>query len=189
MHHADPPFRITVCGLVELDGHGATGASHVLSILDPGYPVPEAFGQYGEHARLELRFHDIVDEKPGEILPQASDVEQILAFGRMLQAEAGANLLVHCHAGISRSTAAMTLILAQALPSAPAAAILGMVHGIREKAWPNLRMMEMGDAMLCRGGTLVAATHELHRQQLGVRPHLAELMTGLGRQREVDAAR
>ena len=184
-----PPFPIAVCGLDELAGHCATGATHVLSILDPEWPVPEAFGQYGEHARLELRFHDIIVPTPGQVLPERTHVEQILQFGRGLNAEPGASLLVHCHAGISRSTAAMTLILAQAIADAPAADVLGAVHGIREKAWPNILMVEMGDEMLGRGGSLVAATHALHRVQLEVRPHLAEAMTNLGRGREVEAAR
>ena len=183
-----PPFPIAVCGLEELEGHCQTNATHVLSILDPDYPVPEAFGQYGEHARLELRFVDIVDETPGLLRPGPEHVEQILAFGRAVQAEPGASLLVHCHAGISRSTASLVLILAQSMPEVAAADVLEAVHAIREKAWPNLRMMELGDAMLGRGGTLVAATTALHRAQLGVRPHLAEFMTNLGRGREVMAA-
>lgn len=183
-----PPFKISVCGLEELAGHCETGATHVLSILDPGYPVPEVFGQYGEHARLELRFDDIVDERSVAIEPQTGHVEQILAFGRTIVAEPGASLLVHCHAGISRSTAAMTLILAQALPLVPAAEVLAMVHAIREKAWPNIRMVEIGDAMLGRGGTLVAAARALHKVQLAKRPQLAEMMIGLGREREVKAA-
>ncbi len=183
-----PPFKISVCGLEELAGHCDTGATHVLSILDPGYPVPEAFGQYGEHARLELRFDDIVDERSVAIEPGPGHVEHILAFGRTIMAEPGASLLVHCHAGISRSTAAMTLILAQAMPEVPAESILAMVHEIREKAWPNIRIIELGDAMLGRRGTLVEASRALHRLQLGKRPNLAELMIGLGREREVKAA-
>jgi predicted protein tyrosine phosphatase len=190
MTEIDLPFRITVCGIEELVGHCTAGASHVLSILDPAFPVPEAFGSFGEHERLELRFDDIIDEEPGKIAPSVADIDQILAFGRDLMAEPrrDAHLLVHCHAGISRSTAAMTLILAQALPGQPADAVLAMVHAIREKTWPNIRMIEMGDAMLGRGGTLVAATHALHRLQLDRRPKLAEFMEKAGRGREVASA-
>ncbi len=60
MINAAPPFGMTVCGIEELAGHCSTGASHVLSILDPAFPVPEAFGTFGEHKKLELRFDDII---------------------------------------------------------------------------------------------------------------------------------
>jgi predicted protein tyrosine phosphatase len=183
------PFDITVCGIDELEGHGALGATHVLSILDPDYPVPEAFGEYGEHERLELRFNDIIDPTPGMILPGPEHVEAILAFGRSLTAEPqAANLIVHCHAGISRSTASMALILAQAMPDMPAEAILATVHGIREKAWPNLRIIELGDALLGRDGTLVQAAFRLYRLQIERRPHLADYMDEGGRGREIRAA-
>ena len=191
MSSAAPPFGITVCGIEELAGHGSTGASHVLSILDPDHPVPEAFGAFGEHRKLEVRFHDIIDETPGLLPPQPEHVERVLALGRDLLAEPAstAHLLVHCHAGISRSTACMALILAQALPEQPSDTVLGLVHGLREKAWPNLRLIEIGDAMLGRRGTLVAATHALHRLQIERRPHIAEFMELGGREREVAAAR
>ena len=186
-----PPFGIFVCGIEELDGHCETEASHVLSILDPDHPVPEAFGAFGEHVKVELRFHDIIDPTPGMVLPEAPHVADILGLGRDLQADPASTrrLLVHCHAGISRSTAAMALILAQALPDQPAEAILRMVHGIREKAWPNLRLMELGDAMLGRQGRLVTATHALHRTQMDRRPNIVEFMETAGRGRELAAAR
>ena len=185
---APPPFTITVCGIQELATHTALGATHVLSILDPDHPVPEAFGTFGEHAKLELRFHDITDPRPNETMPGRTHVDAILAFGRTLATERS-SLLVHCHAGISRSTAAMALIIAQNLPHLSATDVLRTVHGIREKAWPNLRLMELGDQALNRGGTLVAATHALHRLQMDVRPHIGDFMANLGRTREVEAAR
>lgn len=181
------PFAITVCGLPELDSHCQAGVSHVLSILDPGYPEPTAFGAYGEHQRLELRFHDIIDPRAGEVLPEPGDVEALLGFGRALLAEQRdrAHLLVHCHAGISRSTAAMTLLLAQARPDRPAAEALAEVARIRPKAWPNLRIIEFGDALLGRDGEIVAAAHARYRDMVGRMPDLARAMVEAGRQREV----
>ena len=182
------PFDATVCGIEELHGHAATGVTHVLSILDPDHPVPEAFGAWGEHARLELRFHDIIEEMPGQIAPPAADVARILEFGRDLMAEPAPRLLVHCHAGISRSTAALALVLAQAQPERSAERILANILAHREKAWPNLRILEFGDAMLDRGGSLPAAAAAIYRHQLAIRPHLAEVFRRSGRGREVDAA-
>jgi hypothetical protein len=117
-----------VCGIEELPGHCETGVSHLLSILDPGWPVPKAFGAFGKHAKLELRFHDVIEAQNAEtIAPQPEHVADILGFGRRFIAEqkADAHLLVHCHAGVSRSTAAVALILAQTLPEVSANRIFG----------------------------------------------------------------
>ena len=181
-------FDIAICGLEALAGHGERGVSHVVSILDPEWPLPEAFAGYGAHDRLELRFHDVIEEASDHVAPTAADVARILEFGSRLTAAERANLLVHCHAGISRSTAAMALILAQAHPEAAAPALMQHILATREKAWPNLRMLELGDAMLGRGGALPQAATALYRHQLGIRPHLAEVMRRAGRGREVDAA-
>ena len=185
------PFGLSVCGIEELDAHAATEASHVLSILDPDHPVPEAFGTWGEHSKVELRFHDILDDEPGRIPPAKAHVERVLALGRELMTEPASvrHLLVHCHAGISRSTASMGLIIAQALPTAAAEDVMTTLLAIRAKSWPNLRMLEMGDELLKRGGSLPRAAHRLYHHQLGRRPELAQFMADLGRSREVEAGR
>jgi predicted protein tyrosine phosphatase len=185
------PFKITVCGIDELPDHSAVGVTHVLSILDPEWPVPDAFGSFGEHERLELRFHDVIEETPGVLAPQPEHVAGLLAFGRTLleEPEPGAHLLVHCHAGISRSTASMILIVAQAQPGVPAAEIAQEIFRMRPKAWPNLRIIEMGDAMLERRGEIVEAVTAIYREQLATRPHLAVVMADGGREREVAVGR
>lgn len=179
------PFRVTICGLDELACHCAVGVTHVLSILDPGWPEPAAFGGYDPHRRLELRFHDVIEPLPGCILPQPSDVERLLGFGRDLAGQPAGHLLVHCHAGVSRSTAAAMLILAQAEPDRPAAAAVRRVVEQRPRAWPNLRIIELGDALLGRGGRIVMAVGEHYRRALAREPGLAETMTQGGRGREI----
>jgi predicted protein tyrosine phosphatase len=188
--HTDSPFDITVCGIEELTGHCARGVTHVLSILDPDWPVPEAFGSFGEHERLELRFNDITEDQGEDLIPPGPEhVVALLEFARDMAAapEPRPHLLVHCHAGISRSTAAMALVLAQARPEAEAGAVLAEVARIRPQAWPNLRLLELGDAALGRGGALVRAATELYRAQLLRRPELATMMRNLGRERELAA--
>jgi predicted protein tyrosine phosphatase len=185
------PFKITICGIDELPEHSEVGVTHVLSILDPEWPVPDAFGSFGEHERLELRFHDVIEDIPAMLPPQPAHVEQLLAFGRdmLIEPPPGAHLLVHCHAGVSRSTASMILMVAQARPELAAATIVQEIFRIRAKAWPNLRIIEIGDAMLGRGGELVAAVKDVYRAQLGRRPELGTLMANGGREREVAAGR
>jgi len=184
---APTPYRMTVCGLDELPGHCAAGVTHVLSILDPETPAPSTDGDY---LRLELRFHDVIEPSPQVHPPGPEHVRGILGFGRNLLAApiADAHLVVHCHAGVSRSTAAMLLILAQAAPARPAADLAAELLRIRAKAWPNLRIVEFGDQMLGRGGTLVEAAASIYRRQLEQRQYLAEIMIGNGRGREIAAA-
>jgi predicted protein tyrosine phosphatase len=182
------PFRVTICGIPELDEHSAAGVTHVLSILDPDWPDPPAFAEFSPHRRLALRFHDIIEPTPDRLLPTRDDVERLLAFGRELGKPAGSHLLVHCHAGVSRSTAAAALILAQANPERPARAVLDAVAQIRPRAWPNLRILEFGDALLGRDGEIVAAVGAIYRRVLDREPFLQDAMIDGGRAREVVAA-
>jgi predicted protein tyrosine phosphatase len=156
------------------------------------WPDPDSFARWDRHHRLTLRFHDIVEPIPGQVLPEREHVERILAFADDLAADAhereDGHLLVHCHMGISRSTAAMIMLLAQAYPDEDEASIIDRLTAIRPQAWPNLRMTEFADDILGRGGRLSAEVSRLHARQLAEKPHLADTFRRLGRAREVDTA-
>jgi len=64
------------------------------------------------------------------------------------------HLLIHCHAGISRSTAATLTFLAQALPHETADAVIDRLTQILRQAWPNSRMIAFADELLGRDGRL-----------------------------------
>jgi predicted protein tyrosine phosphatase len=181
-------FRVTICGIPELDEHCAAGVTHVLSILDPDWPDPAAFAAFAPHRRLALRFHDIIEPTRDQLAPSREDVERLLDFGRELGEPAGSHLLVHCYAGVSRSTAAAALILAQAHPERPARDALDRVAQLRPRAWPNLRILELGDALLGRNGEIVAAVAAIYRRVLDRDPDFEEVMIDAGRGREVIAA-
>ena len=178
---------LTICGLHELDGHGDRDVTHVLSILDPGTPEPTAFSDYDPHVRATLYFHDAIEPAPGLVLPQMADVETILAFAR----DAGdvRHLLIHCHLGVSRSTAAMLMVLAQAYPGEPEGALVDRLMEIRPQAWPNSRMIGFADERLGREGRLKAAVGRIYALHLAQRPDLAEAFRGLGRAYEVELGR
>jgi predicted protein tyrosine phosphatase len=182
------PFRVTICGIDELAFHCPGNVTHVLSILDPGWPEPEPLNTFDVTRRLKLRFHDIIEAQPGWILPERWDVELLLAFSRDLTVSKNAHLLIHCHAGVSRSTAAATLVLAQTWPDRPAEDALREVTRLRPRAWPNLRILELGDEILGRGGEIVDAARTHYRRALEREPGLAAVMIGGGRGREVAAA-
>ena len=180
---------LTVCGLDELESHADRGVTHVLSIVDPGREDHPAFARYGDPRRLTLRFNDEIEPGPGVVLPETGDVDAILSWGREAFAAGDGHMLVHCHMGISRSTAAMTMLLAQAHPEEGEAETVARVRAIRPIAWPNLRMTEMADAILGRAGRLTAAVATLYAGNLARRPDLAEVMTRLNRAREVELGR
>lgn len=184
------PFRLTICGLDEIARHRARGVSHVISILDPGYPAPPDLKAHPGEARLELRFHDVIDEVAGMTAPTRAHIETLLAFGAGLVRPPGAeaHLLIHCHAGVSRSTAASVLLFASARPEWRAPDIFGAVAEIRPVAWPNLRMIEIGDALLGRRGELLVALRERYRAVLARDPGWTDYMRAEGRERELACA-
>jgi predicted protein tyrosine phosphatase len=178
---------LTVCGLHELDGHCARDVTHVLSLLDPGTPEPTAFSTYDPHVHATLYFDDAIEPAPGLVLPEMSDIETILAFAR----DAGdvRHLLIHCHLGVSRSTAAMLMTLAQAFPGEPEGALVGRLMEIRPQAWPNSRMIGFADERLGRNGRLQAAVSRIYALHLARRPELAETFNNLHRAYEVELGR
>ena len=163
----------------------------MLSLLDPGCPLPVAFEAFDEPHRIELRFHDIIEPTPGMEAPRPEHIGQLLALGRDLATRGADNLhlLVHCHAGFSRSPAALALLLAQARPWLRAEGIAAAVLQIRPKAWPNLRVIELGDEALDRRGEIVAAASRIYRVRLQQQPELGEMIIANGRMREVEAGR
>lgn len=179
------PFEISICGIEELTPFETRGVTHLLSVLDPEFPEPASLALLNPTHRLQLRFHDAIDVKPGETLVEIDHVRQVLAFGRDLPGPQG-HLLVHCHAGISRSTAFTILLLAQALPEVSSADIVAEIVRVRSRAWPNLRIIELGDDLLGREGTLVAAVRARHAEYAQRVPRFVQLMKDLGRDREVD---
>lgn len=87
-------------------GEGVTCA---LSISDYGEPTPPGFEEWsrGKHA-LALSFDDIDRPHRHYVAPTALDAVKICAWARAVNGPA----IVHCAAGISRSTAAAVAIAA-----------------------------------------------------------------------------
>ena len=178
------PYRITVCGLAELCEHAAEGVSHVLTIVDPGFPDPDDFREYGPHRRTVWRFHDIVHDGKDVVAPGIDDIAAILAFGDRSRIDAVEHLLIHCHLGISRSTAAAAILLTQHSPGREDEAFTHL-RTIRPQSWPNSRMIALADTLLDRDGALVAAMRRHHLHVARHHPWLAEILRESGRAAEV----
>jgi len=183
---------LTICGISELTDQRERPVTHVLSILDPDHPDPEAFEAYDPHHRTILRFHDIIKPVQGMILPEPEHVEAVLRFGRGVaegrDQRVEGHLLVHCHMGVSRSTAAMLTLMAQAEPEESEDRLFARLVEIRPQAWPNSRMVEFADELLSRNGRLIDALRRHYGRQIQSMPRYVQLMHDLGRSREVEMA-
>lgn len=180
------PARLTICGLSELPTFTASGVTHVLSLLDPQAPEMTLFKSFGPIHRKEIRFDDIVSLENGYHAPEEHHVTGILEFGEELrrQGKKVLHLLVHCHMGISRSTAAMAIILSQLRPGEEESAFLELFR-IRPRAWPNSRLIQMADRLLDRRGTLVDALKRHQSRIIFHHPDIAGLVTDVGRGHEL----
>ncbi|MBK9082401.1 MAG: protein-tyrosine-phosphatase [Rhizobiales bacterium] len=189
MKSVDIPL-LTICGIEELPRHGARAVTHVLSILDPERAELDAFETFTSHHRVTLRFHDDIAPLPGRVTPQPEHVAGILRFGEGLAPRNGGegHLLVHCHMGVSRSTAAMLTLMAQANAHEDADSLFRRLVAIRPQAWPNSRMIGFADAQLGRGGALVEALRRHYGRQMVARPEFKIWMTDLGRGAELEMA-
>lgn len=184
--------ELTVCGIEELPDQRVRNVTHVLSLLDPEHPELDVFRSYARHHRTTLRFHDIIATAPGRVMPQPEHVDAILKFGSEFQAQqdpdASSHLLVHCHMGVSRSTAAMLSLMAQANPDESGESLFARLVAIRPQAWPNSQMIGFADEQLGRKGDLNAALARHYGRQIKGRPDFVDWMTRLGRQAELNMA-
>ena len=178
-----PAFAI--CGLDELIGHQGRGVTHVLSILDPEWPDPEAFQAYDPHFRATLRFHDAIEPGPARSVAaeRGRRVHSDVLAGDA--AEAG-GLPDPLPCRNLRSTAATLMILAQAHPHEGEDELADRLLQTRPQSWPNSRMIGFADELLDRNGRLMAATVGIYTKQLARRPELGETMRRLNRGREVE---
>ena len=125
-------------------------------------------------------------------MPEVEHVEAVIRFGEDFETgrvvEAESHVLVHCHMGISRSTAAMLTLMALANPEEDADSLFERLVSIRPQAWPNSRMVAYADAILGRSGDLSAALARHYGRQVKAQPRFSEWMANLGRQAELDMA-
>jgi predicted protein tyrosine phosphatase len=119
-----------------------------LSIADPGETILRVSG--AEH--LALRFHDIESFSPGFAEATHAHLAEALEFARR---HARGALLVHCHAGISRSPAVALAI--QVDRTGDVEASVEWLYGRRPKAVPNLHVLRRAGEALGLGGALVDA--------------------------------
>jgi predicted protein tyrosine phosphatase len=146
---------IVVCPLSQVEEMVARHQPvRVISLLDPEHDFPELGPAYaGRH--LRLRFHDVHVPAPQDIAPSAEHVDRLLRF--ISESSPGERLLIHCRAGISRSTAAAFIAACFLYPDEPERNLALALRRAAPFARPPQLRVALGDAALAREGRMIDA--------------------------------
>ena len=146
---------IHVCSLSRLNETiTATGARHVVTLLgiEDHVPLPS---QIARDAYLRLHMHDIIDPMDGQVHPAQEHVERLIEFVTRWPRQTA--LVIHCYAGISRSTAAAFTSVCALNPTRNEADIALALRRASPTAQPNARIVRIADQVLGRNGRMVEA--------------------------------
>ena len=154
-------MTLWVCALPDVDVvRGCHKPSHILSLLAPDAESPN-LGDLRQTQRLLLRFNDINAPRDGYIAPDAGHVDAILAFSRAWPGRRP--LLIHCLAGISRSTAAAYIIACDRAGPGSERILARRLRAAAASATPNPLLVAHADRALGRDGRMIAAIEDIGR--------------------------
>jgi predicted protein tyrosine phosphatase len=152
---------IHVCSLSKLEETVArSGAERVLSLLAAGTEVMRPASIAREN-HLHLVMHDIAVAQDGMTMPGEDHVRNLLDFARRW--DRAKPMVVHCYAGISRSTASAYIIAAALAPKRDEAELAQTLRKLSPSATPNPRLIAVADTLLSRQGRMIEAIEAIGR--------------------------
>lgn len=153
--------RIHVCSIFKIaDIAATTGARSLITLINQDIIVQRPEGIAPEQ-HLFVTVSDISDEMEGHVLAADSHVANLLDFVRLWDREHP--LLIHCFAGVSRSTAAAFISACALNPHRDESEIAQTIRRSSPTATPNRRLVAVADDMLGRSGRMVAAIDRIGR--------------------------
>ena len=155
---------VHVCGLRHIpEVLARTGASHLISAInaDLAPTTPEAISL---ERHLKLDMHDIIEPIAGACPPGEEHVGQLIDF--VSGWDRSAPLLIHCYAGLSRSTAAAFITLCTLNPDASEERIALALRNASDTAVPNRRFVGLADRILKRDGRMLNALEKMGRNRI-----------------------
>lgn len=132
--------------------------SHAVSLLDPGSMFPVLTG-FAAERHFRVGVHDINEAQDGCLICDESQMRTILDFVGGWDRQAP--ILIHCYAGISRSTATAFITACLHNPGVDEHEIALALREASAAAWPNRRFVALADAELGRGGRMSAAIEHI----------------------------
>jgi predicted protein tyrosine phosphatase len=150
---------IHVCSLAALpEIVRLTGASHVLTVMGKVDQVqrPESVLPANH---LKVAVDDITEPIEGYVAPSEVHIEQVLNFVRGW--DRGAPLVIHCYAGVSRSTASAFAAACMLNPHRDEMAIARQIRAASPIASPNRLIVSLADKALGRQGRMLRALDDI----------------------------
>lgn len=152
---------IHVCSLARLEETVlASGAKRVVSLVNAGTPMRLPTSVRNDD-HLFLAMNDIVEVLPGMTPPGRAHVETFLEW--LSDWDRADPLVIHCWAGISRSTAAGYVAVMALNPARDEEELAWTLRRLAPSATPNRRIIEIADEILGRGGRMSRAVEAIGR--------------------------
>lgn len=150
---------IHVCSLARLHNTVAdTGARHIVTLLRIADRVQRP-STVEEANHLILGMDDITEPMDGYMHPGEDHVARLVAFVQGWNRSTP--MVIHCYAGISRSTAGAFVAACALNPKRDERTIARAIRDGSRTATPNMRIVTLADAMLGRRGRMVEAIREI----------------------------
>jgi len=150
---------IHVCSLAALrDTVRTVGASHVLTVMANVDQVQRPASVLPAN-HLKVQMDDITEQIEGFVAPSASHIDRVLTFVRNW--DRSAPLVVHCYAGISRSTASAFAAVCALNPHRDEISIARQIRAASPIAQPNRLIVSLADKALGREGRMLHALDEM----------------------------
>jgi predicted protein tyrosine phosphatase len=132
--------------------------SHLITLLSPEELIDTPAG-FDPKRHLRLGVHDIAVPEAGFVAPNADMVERVLRFAQ--DWDERSPMVVHCWAGISRSTASAFAIACERNPHADELKIALSMRKASPSAFPNRRIVALADDILDRRGRMLEAVEAM----------------------------
>lgn len=155
----DPRSAIHVCSLAALnDVVAACRATHVVTVINP-WSVPDTPPGIRADNHLKLAVNDIAEAQPGLVAPEHCHITELLEF--IADWDCSNPIVIHCLAGISRSTAAAFITACALNPGTNEFTLARALRHASRTARPNSLMIELADEVMARDGRMVAAIESI----------------------------
>lgn len=135
-------------------------ASKVLTLINAATAV-ERPRHVAREDHLFLGFNDINEPREGLVPPGEAHIRQIFDFATKW--DRVQPMIIHCYAGVSRSTAGAYMTSLFLNPDQDELALAKELRRRAPTATPNIRMIMMADDILGRGGRMMDAIKSIGR--------------------------